>query len=141
MDGVRLTAEFVVRLSSRPGPEFRGEVTVISSNHIFKFNTYPEFVYIIEKELTHDCPHLRQRFRSWDTPITSPAKASPETSRHLWGSSLTFHLGVLFTENCTWQGKVQWLETKRSRYFRSFLELLLLLDEARHDSPTQVKVI
>lgn len=142
MDGVRLTAEFVVRLSSRPGPEFRGEITVISNNHIFKFNNYPEFVHIVEKELTQDCPQHRQRFRSWGAdPMASVTKASTEASRELWGSRLTFHLGVLFTDNCTWQGKVQWLETKRSRYFRSFLELLLLLDEAKHDSVTQVNVM
>ena len=135
MDGVKLTAEFLVRLSSHPGPELQGEVTVISSNRTYRFKTYPEFACIIDRELVHECPHLERRFRSWHAvPNINPIKASTERSRDLWGSNLTFHLRVLFAENHTWQGRVEWLETKRSLYFRSFLELLVLFDEARKAS-------
>lgn len=42
----------------------------------------------------------------------------------------TFFVRVLFCENSTWQGEVQWLQARRTRRFRSALELMALLDEA-----------
>lgn len=54
-----------------------------------------------------------------------PAAVTPDK-----GLSATFRLRILFRQNSTWQGTVQWLEGKRDTSFRSTLELLFLLDNA-----------
>ena len=41
-----------------------------------------------------------------------------------------FVIRVLFRQNSSWQGEVHWLEADRKIYFRSLLELIMLLQEA-----------
>ncbi len=40
----------------------------------------------------------------------------------------TFILEVTSTENQSWQGKIDWVEGKEKKSFRSVLELLRLID-------------
>ena len=40
----------------------------------------------------------------------------------------TFVLKILSRKNSTWQGSITWVEKKRSKNFRSALELLKLID-------------
>jgi len=42
----------------------------------------------------------------------------------------TFIIKVLFRQNATWQGKIQWVEKNKTQNFRSDLEMLKLMDEA-----------
>lgn len=42
----------------------------------------------------------------------------------------TFHIGVYFRQNASWQGSLAWVETGKEMQFRSVLELLVLLDSA-----------
>ena len=42
----------------------------------------------------------------------------------------TFLVRVLFRQNASWQGSIQWLDGKASRPFRSLLEMILLINEA-----------
>lgn len=44
------------------------------------------------------------------------------------GRLATFNLRVLFRQNASWQGSVQWLEGRQEESFRSVLELLLLIN-------------
>ena len=44
------------------------------------------------------------------------------------GHVATFNLRVLFRQNASWQGSLQWLEGHQEASFRSVLELLLLLN-------------
>ena len=53
--------------------------------------------------------------------VESPAKAS---------SSVTFLVRIMYAQNSTTQGMVQWLDEDKSVYFRSLLELVSLLTEA-----------
>ena len=46
------------------------------------------------------------------------------------GQCGSFHLQFLFRRNASWQGRITWLETGRSMYFRSALELVVLLSSA-----------
>lgn len=46
----------------------------------------------------------------------------------------TFLVRVLFRQNATWQGTVQWLDEKKSRSFRSMLEMVVLMEEALNES-------
>ena len=41
---------------------------------------------------------------------------------------------VLFRRNASWQGEVQWLEGEKTKSFRSVLELISLMQEAKEAS-------
>ncbi len=45
-----------------------------------------------------------------------------------------FILRVQFRQNATWQGNIEWLEGKKSRPFRSILEMSKLMQEAWEES-------
>ena len=49
------------------------------------------------------------------------------------GKKATFILQILFRRNCSWQGTLIWLEGKKNENFRSFLELLWLINSALSD--------
>ena len=42
----------------------------------------------------------------------------------------TFVVHIISQENATWQGQVTWLGRKETMNFRSFLELVKLMDNA-----------
>lgn len=46
------------------------------------------------------------------------------------GERATFVVEVLFRRNATWQGRVEWIDKKQSKNFRSALELMKLMGEA-----------
>ena len=46
------------------------------------------------------------------------------------GKRATFVISVLFRQNATWQGSIQWLDKKKTQRFRSTLELIQLMDSA-----------
>ena len=47
---------------------------------------------------------------------------------------MTFVIRVMFRRNATWQGTICWKEKRGQVSFRSFLEMLLLMQEAVADS-------
>ena len=47
---------------------------------------------------------------------------------------MTFVIRIMFRRNATWQGTICWKEKRRQISFRSFLEMLLLMQEAVADS-------
>lgn len=49
------------------------------------------------------------------------------------GKRATFSLRLLFRQNASWQGSIEWHEGKSDESFRSVLELLLLIDSALSD--------
>lgn len=62
-----------------------------------------------------------------------PESAEPEkevlcAAEPTRGALATFRLHVLFHQNMSWQGLVTWLEGQQEESFRSFLELVMLLD-------------
>lgn len=46
------------------------------------------------------------------------------------GTAATFSVRILFRQNASWQGIVTWLEGNQQEYFRSVLELIVLMDNA-----------
>ena len=45
------------------------------------------------------------------------------------GRVATFRLDVLFRQHCSWQGRLIWVEQGTQMKFRSFLELILALND------------
>lgn len=46
----------------------------------------------------------------------------------------TFLVRVQFRDNTSWQGRIEWLEGKKSKPFRSVLELIMLMQEAQEEA-------
>ncbi|MCI1965220.1 MAG: hypothetical protein LKJ17_03680 [Oscillospiraceae bacterium] len=46
----------------------------------------------------------------------------------------TFLVHIKFRQNATWQGSITWVEQEKTQNFRSALEMLKLMDEARNPS-------
>ena len=44
--------------------------------------------------------------------------------------STSFLVRIKYRQNTSWQGTVQWLDGKQTRWFRSCLELVMLIEEA-----------
>ena len=138
MDGIRYNVELLLKVFSRPGSELTGEATFIYSGETHNFDSIMELVGLIEERTCQDCPHLEHNFRSWNrAPSTIPRGHQSESARPEHNRQ-TFHVSVQFAENYTWQGKVQWLEGRKSLHFRSFLELMRLMDEAARTAASEV---
>lgn len=60
-----------------------------------------------------------------------------DAKKMLSATGPTFLLKVLFRQNATWQGTIQWLEGRQTRQYRSINELLWLIDEAMELPPAQ----
>ena len=63
-----------------------------------------------------------------DGPGDRQAPSVPDQEDRHAGRLATFTVRVIFRQNASWQGSVNWMEGKRERSFRSVLELALLMD-------------
>jgi predicted Rdx family selenoprotein len=45
-------------------------------------------------------------------------------------SEASFLIRIQYRQNASWQGTIQWLEEKKTRQFRSELEMMMLINEA-----------
>ena len=138
MDEIRYNVELMLKVSSRPGSELSGEATFIFSGETHRFSSIMELVAMIEERTCRDCPHLEHNFRSWTRAPSTIPRGLQEESEQTQQTRQTFHVSIQFAENYTWQGKVQWLEGRKSLHFRSFLELMRLLDEAARTAASEV---
>jgi len=53
------------------------------------------------------------------------------------GTTTTFMVQIMFCQNSSVQGRISWVEAKRSIYFRSLLEMIILMTEALEDTETR----
>jgi hypothetical protein len=44
---------------------------------------------------------------------------------------------IKFRQNASWQGSITWVEKEKTQNFRSALEMLKLMDEARNPTATE----
>lgn len=59
-------------------------------------------------------------------------------------SGSSFLIRIQYRQNASWQGVIQWLDGKKTRHFRSFLEMTLLMQEAlsysdKADNPVKLQ--
>lgn len=51
----------------------------------------------------------------------------------------TFLIHIISQEYSTWQGQVTWLNQSETRYFRSMLELIKMIDGTLHEEENTFK--
>ena len=86
--------------------------------------------FLVKMENMLDEMHFPEAFNAIRTfaPKTVTASEAGETTKS--GKLATFAIRILFRQNASWQGSVTWLEGNADQSFRSFMELLLLIDGA-----------
>ena len=88
------------------------------------------------------CPQAYYQYRAWQAKKSDQRQPEKEVTRFMAeealhsknGEKATFTIQVQFRQNATWQGTICWKEKRRQISFRSFLEMLLLMQEAVADS-------
>ena len=138
MDEIRYNVELMLKASSQPGSELTGEATFIFSGEKHHFGSMMELVGLIDQNTRETCPHLEHRLRRWNRALSTVSRGQREKSLGPGHNRQTFHVVIQFAENYTWQGKIQWLEGRKSLHFRSLLELMRLIDEATRNAAGEV---
>jgi len=95
-----------------------------------RFQSLTQFLVKMEQVL--DVMNLPQSFTS-ARAFAPPPKRKPgdaPATEVQEGTLATFAIRVIFRQNASWQGSVNWLEEGREQSFRSVLELVLLMDSA-----------
>ena len=97
-----------------------------------------EFINSIETDLSSNkFPQSAIQYRSWGAqPGTKPQRGlvlemeSAKNNDVISEGTPTFIIQVLYRQNATWQGTIQWLEGRQTKLYRSVNELLKLMAEA-----------
>lgn len=97
-----------------------------------------EFINSIETDLSSNrFPQSAIQYRSWGAQQEArPQRGlvldleSAKNNNAIPEGNPTFIIQVLYRQNATWQGTIQWLEGRQTRLYRSVNELLKLMSEA-----------
>jgi hypothetical protein len=101
-------------------------------------------IFLIDERLEElGIPQPVTRMRSWQLPYMiqrEEDKLEDNAALNNYfknAGGAEFLIRVHFRQNASWQGEVHWLEADKKIFFRSFLELVMLLQEAldEADSP------
>jgi len=127
------------------GNEYRSTTVCVDSydDHVFSGRMYNPFYpegkqfhslmeYLMEMENMLDEMRFPQSFSSRRTFFDTEAVHLDAAKKPHFeaGKCGTFLVRILFRQNSSWQGSVQWKEENRETSFRSALELALLFDDA-----------
>lgn len=99
-------------------------------NEIQPFHSLTQLLFMIEQSLDDlKFPQAFESIRRFEAPKKSFDKADC-TLKMLSGKLATFSVKILFRQNASWQGSLNWLEGESQESFRSVLELISLMDSA-----------
>lgn len=107
-----------------------GRFHIASHQDAQSFKGLTQLVLGINNALNQN--HFPQSFselRKFRKPSERPEPSLVLLNRNS-GKLATFCVRILFRQNASWQGSVSWSEGEQEEYFRSALELIVLLDDA-----------
>lgn len=88
------------------------------------------FINILEELLeTMNFPQAYEQKRKFQV-INTESYDVKETTSEMKGELATFELKILFRQNASWQGTLNWVEKDQEECFRSALELFILMGSA-----------
>ena len=107
-----------------------GRFHIASSSDVRPFHGLSQLLIDINHQLDREnFPQAFAELRKFQKP-NKQADASLESANQERGKIATFSLRILFRQNASWQGSVTWMEGKQGEFFRSVLELMVLMDDA-----------
>ena len=131
--------DFIVRITSCRDMTLQGEVRHRTSQNSQYFRSLLELVALIHDRLEElGMPMPAVEMRSWGSPRLGLMKKgegsmqeeipTAETTPKV--GSTAFLVRIIFRQNATWMGEIHWLEEDKKLYFRSLLEMVMLMQEA-----------
>ncbi len=131
------STDLVIRVFSYRQRIMEGTVESETGGDRKHFTEFMALMDIIEKRLgDNNAPQLAMALRGWDlAKLKNNASNSEESPTDFVPEGglkplAAFVLSIQFRQNGDWQGRLLWMNQKRSMAFRSFLELATLLDRA-----------
>jgi cytochrome c1 len=127
---------------------FRGRVYHIATSRLESFSGIFDFLRKVEQfydeyafpQATHEYRSFGKVSKPVGVSFSNDDNSNAEEHKDVNGKDNeikiepsakgTFIIKVLYRQNATWQGNIQWVEGKKTQYFRSDLEMLKLIDEA-----------
>ena len=107
-----------------------GRFHIASNRDAQPFNSLSQLLLGINREMDREnFPQSFSELRKFQTPSVQPDSATTFLKQEN-GTVATFFVRILFRQNASWQGTVTWVEGKQEVYFRSVLELIVLMDNA-----------
>ena len=135
-----IPADFIVKTHQENGT-WSGQVQHAKSKQVCSFDNVLEMTLLIQEKLDQvGFPQAATERRCWTSgnPENQVQNVKSASRREKMGESKqkrmqggpTFFIRINYQQNASWQGSVQWLEGKSTRFFRSHLELIMLMQEA-----------
>lgn len=113
----------------------------LSTSRQYESGSIFDMVCDIEADLSaNKFPHNTIQYRAWNASETVEVSRTSTNIINIGDAredaiiqtqnTPTFIVRILYRQNATWQGTVQWMEGGQTRQYRSLNELLKLMDEA-----------
>lgn len=108
----------------------KGRFHIASNREIQPFYGLCQLLIEINNVLDQEnFPQAFTQLRKFQKPSKQANTARISTNQNS-GAVATFSIRILFRQNASWQGSVTWLEGNQEAFFRSVLELIVLMDNA-----------
>ena len=141
------SADFVVKTAPERS-SWKGTVEHVYSEKVRTFQDVLEMTFLINQKLDETgFPQCALGNRNWEGYFQNEPESKntlkgrgkmprSENSQKLKKSrgGPTFFIRINYRQNASWQGTIQWLEGKKSQFFRSHLEMVMLMQEAMDKS-------
>lgn len=143
-------ADFLVKTDLK-GDSWGGRIQHIKSKQECSFTDALEMTLQIQKKLAQvGFPQAATERRCWTSMEVVGSRQSGPRREEMQEKRVqkatakggpTFFIRINFQQNASWQGSVQWMEGQSTRFFRSHLELIMLMQEAVDKSGGTEKMV
>ena len=130
--------DFVINITSRKGLSIQGVVTHLLSQQSQEFRSLLELISLLHDRLEEmGIPVSGVEMRSWPKlHFTLERKGDygldekPNVKMETRVGDCAFLVRIIFRQNATWMGEIHWLNGEKKIYFRSLMEMIMLMQEA-----------
>lgn len=130
--------DFLVRVQSSKDASIQGVVTHLASQQSQPFRSLLELISLLHDRLEEiGMPVADVELRSWprlhlalEKKEESSMDDRPDGINETRVGDSAFLVRIIFRQNATWMGEIHWLNGERKIYFRSLMEMIMLMHEA-----------
>jgi hypothetical protein len=137
------SSDFIIRVKRNQHLPLKGTIKNIHIGQVWNFNDFLEMILLMQQAMNEQnqiFPEIVLRtFSNKNSMANGVGNDKQFQDKEFGAGELVFYVRVKFRRNSSMQGKVNWLNEKESKYFRSVLELGNLLYDAYKVSSDQIK--
>jgi hypothetical protein len=138
-------AQILISLAAKPEAGMAGHLYSGYYRRAFAFKSETELLFALDRLCdSMQFPQASSQSRSFESKYTKMLVRKVENfmeseiETDVKQDRATFLVHIKFRQNATWQGSITWMEQEKTQNFRSALEMLKLMDEARHPSAKEI---